>query len=466
MSASFFFAHFRPLEFTLQRVRPVVSSVGFFSHHFRIRCWPGAIVVGRGWLVALVLLVASPVRAQEALRNSLTGEAAAAARKIQMESLPYTFKSGDFRLLVTPSLDLDWNDNVNISKSDPESDFILKPRVQLNLSYPITQNNLLSLNVGGGYDKYLDHDRYSTWYLQSGTELSFDIYVKDFWFNLHDRVNYVQDTSQQPTLSGTATYATLNNTAGLSVTWDLNKLTLSAGYDHRTIISPTAQQFESQDGSTEMLFARAGLEVCSGVTAGIEGTASFTRYDQMVLNDNNSYSAGVYADWQPGKAFHVQPRIGYTIFNFQHTSQSSFLLTNQPVQTSDLNSWYADLNITHQITDAISYTLDAGHEVQTGIQSDAVEDWYVRPAIRWDIIKNVNLNTSFSYEHGKQGAGNVVNNLTENFDWLGANVGVGYSLLKKLSVGLNYRFTLRSSDNVSREYTQNVIGLSLTYLTR
>jgi hypothetical protein len=328
----------------------------------------------------------------------------------------------------------------------------------LDLSYPMTQNNLLSLSVGVGYDKYLDHDQYSTWNLQSGTELSFDIYVKDFWINLHDRVNYVQDTSQQPTISGTASYATLNNTAGLSVTWDLNKATLSAGYDHQNIISPTSQQFESQDGATEMLFARAGLEVYPGLTTGIEGTASFTRYDQMVLNDNNSYSAGVYADWQPGKAFRVQPRIGYTIFQFQHTS------TN--IQTSDLNSWYADLNITHKITDAISYSLDAGHEVQTGIQSDAVEDWYVRPAIRWDIIKNVDLNTSLSYEHGKQGAGNVSGNLTENFDWLGVNLGVGYSIIKKLSLGLNYRLTLRSSDIANNEYTQNVIGLSLTYYTR
>ncbi len=453
-----------------------MSFTSFFSHHFRNResqagpartcCTPGAAAVGCGRLVALVLLAALPASAQEALRNSLAGDAAAASRKTQMESLPYTVKSGDFKMLVVPSLDLDWNDNINIAKTGALQDFILSPRVQLDLSYPITQNNVLSLNAGVGYEKYLEHDQYSTWYLQSGTELSFDIYVKDFWFNLHDRVNYVQDTSQQPALSGTGTYATLNNTAGLSVTWDLNKLTLSAGYDHRNVISPVSQQIESQDGATEMLYARAGLEVYPGVTAGVEGTASFMRYDQMILNDNNSYSAGVYADWQPGKAFHVQPRFGYTIFTFQNTSQSSFVLTNQPIQTSDLSSWYADLNITHQITDAIGYTLDAGHEVQSGIQSDAIEDWYVRPAIHWDVIKNVNLNTSFSYEHGKQGAGNVSGNLTETFDWLGANVGVSYSLLKKLSVGLNYRLTLRSSNTVNNEYTQNFVGLTLTYLPR
>jgi len=442
-----------------------MSSTSFFFHHFRnresqagpsrSRCRRRAGTIGCGCLVAFVLLAASPAPAQEALRNSLAGEVAAAARQIQLESLPYTFKSGDFRLLVVPSLSLDWNDNINSSKTDPEQDFILSPLVQLNASYPITRNNLLSLNVGAGYDKYFDHDQYSTWRLQSGTELSFDIFVKDFWFNLHDRANYVQDASQQPALSGTAAYATLNNTAGLSVTWDLNRVTLSAGYDHQNVISPTPQQYESQDGTTEMVFARAGFQMYPGVTTGIEGTGSFTTYDQMVLNDNNSYSAGVYADWQPDKYFRVQPRFGYTIFQFQHTSQT--------IRTSDLNSWYADLNITHQVTDAIGYTLDAGHEVQTGIQSDAIEDWYVRPGIRWDIIKNVNLNTSISYEHGNQGEGNVAGNLTETFDWLGASVGVSYSIIKKLSLGLNYRLTLRSSNIANDEYTQNFVGLTLTY---
>ncbi|HTY86131.1 MAG TPA: hypothetical protein VMB80_01590, partial [Candidatus Acidoferrum sp.] len=222
---------------------------------FGSRCRRGAGVVGGGCLVAFVLLKPSPARAQEALRNSLTSDAAAESRRIHPESLPYTFKSGDFRLLLVPSLGLDWNDNINIVKTNALEDFILRPRMEVDASYPISEYNLMTLNVGAGYDKYLDHDSYSTWYLQSGSQLSFDIYVKDFWFNIHDRVDYVQDTSQQPTLSGTATYATVNNTAGLSVTWDLNKATASTGYDHQNVISTTSQ-YNSENHASDMVFAR------------------------------------------------------------------------------------------------------------------------------------------------------------------------------------------------------------------
>jgi len=408
----------------------------------------------RGCLMTAALLSCYRASAQEALRNSMTGEAAAEARKVQLESLPYTVKSGDFRLLAVPSFGVDWNDNINISKTDPLSDFILEPGLQLNLSYPVTQNNLLSLNVGVGYQQYLEHPQYSTWYLSSGTDLSFDIYVKNVWINLHDRVSYIEDTSQQPTLSGTASYATINNTAGLSATWDLNELTLSTGYDHLNLI-PTTEQYAYQQQASEMLFARGGWQVYPGVTPGIEGTAAFTTYNETVLNNNNNYSLGAYVDWQAGKAFSIEARGGYTIYRFQDTSQS--------IQTSDVNGWYVDLNISHQITDAIGYTLDAGHEFQLGIQSDLTEDWYFRPAVHWHVMKYVDLNGSLSYQNGTQGVGNISGNFVESYNWLGATVGASFALMKRVSLGVSYRLTLRSSNLPSDEYTQNVVGLLLTY---
>jgi hypothetical protein len=437
--APIFFARFRNRE----------SEAGSWQNRPSLR----SVMVACGCL-ALILPGALPAPAQEALHNSLAGDAAAQARIVQAESLPYTLKSGDFKLLVIPSLGLDWNDNINISKTNALQDFILSPRTEFDASYPVTHNNLLSLNFVAGYDNYFEHPSYSTWFLQSGSGLSFDIYVKDFWFNLHDQASYVQDAAQNAALSGTGTYAIINNKAGLSVTWDLNQLTLSSGYDHQNIISTTSQ-FDSQNSAAELVFAKAGLQVYPGVTTGVEGTAAFTTYEQEVLNNNDAYTAGVYANWQPGSYFSLQAQGGYAVYLFQHTSQS--------IQTSDLNSWYCGLNITHQPTDAISYTLAAGHEVQLGIQSDAIEDWYVRPSIEWNIIKNVTLHTSFSYENGNQGVGNVAGNLTENFNWLGSEVGVSYSILKKLSLGLHYRLTLRSSSIANDAYTQDVVGLTLTY---
>ncbi|MEY2428677.1 MAG: hypothetical protein QOJ40_1562 [Verrucomicrobiota bacterium] len=412
-------------------------------------------VCGR-WLAGAMILTGSLAAGQEAMRNSIAGDAAAEARRIQPGSRTYNFKTGDLRLRVIPSAGVDGNDNINASKDNKESDVILRPGLGLGLSYPITQRNLLELNVNVGYLKYLNHDALSTWTVQSGSELSFDIFVEDFQINLHDRVSYVQDSAQEAAIAGTARYGNINNTAGVLTSWGLKDMTFSLGYDHATVISP-ASEFSYQDRASELFIGRTGYRFQPTFTAGVEGTVSLTRYDKMVLNDNNNYSAGVYADWQPGTVLHVQPRAGYTITHFQQTSQSG-------ISTADLNSWYADLSITHAVSEAISYTLSAGHEVRLGVQgADAIEDWYVRPAMNWTIIRNLPFQTFLSYEHGNQGVGNQAGNLTETYDYFGGGFGLSHPITARLNLGLNYRVTVRNSTTASRGYTQNVVSLQLSY---
>lgn len=407
-----------------------------------------------GCLAATVMLMARLASAQEALRNSTALQFSTEAPRLRPDSLPYTVKSGDFSLLVTPSLALDYNDNIRTSNSNPEDDFILRPALGLNLSYPITQRNLLLLNVSFGYSKYLRHDDLSTWFVQSGSQLSFDVFVKDFKINLHDQFSYIQDSAQEAAVANTGSYGTLNNTAGLLVNWNLQDLTPSLGYDHQ-IVKSTTPQFEQQDHSSESLVGRMGLRVYPGVTPGVEGTVSFTSYDQTVLNNNTAYSLGAYADWQPGPYLHLQARAGYSIFQFQHTSQS--------IQTGDLNSWYVGLTATHQLSDSVSYSLSAGHDIRLGIQSDAIEEYYFQPGINWSIIKNWTFQTFVSYQHGNQGQASLGGNSTETYDWISGGLGVSHAITARLTAALNYRLTWRSSNEASQEYTQNLVELQLTY---
>ena len=134
-----------------------------------------------------------------------------------------------------------------------------------------------------------------------------------------------------------------------------------------------------------------------------------------------------------------------------------------PIQTADVNAWYVDLTMSHKVSEAASYAFSAGHEIRLGIQSDLIEDYYFRPSITWTIVKDLGLNTSFRYEHGNQGAGNVTGNLTETYDWYGGSLALSYPLMKKLKLSLNYRLTLRSSNIPDNEYAQNIVGIKLAY---
>lgn len=402
----------------------------------------------------MAILVTRLAFTQEALRNSLAGDAAAEARNLQQQSQAYTIKSGDFRLLATPSLSLDWNDNINLAHTGALQDFILFPALGLDMSYPLTQRNVLRLNVTFGYKEYLQNSQYSAWYVQSGSALSYDIYVKDFWINLHDQFSYIQDASQQAAVANTGTYGNYQNTAGFNTTWDLEDVTLSLGYDHQDYFS-TSQQFSYIDHASELVVGRGGFKFHPTLTAGLEGTISYTAYDQPVLNNNMGYSAGVYADWHPGHYLHVQPRFGYMIYQFEQTSRF--------IKAANQNAWYFDLTATHDLSDAVSYSLSAGHEMTLGTYGDTIEDWYVRPTLSLRIIKDLTLNTSFSYQNGSQGLQTAPGSPSENFDWFTWSLGLRHPLTKRLTVGLNYRMTLRTSNDAFREYTQNLVSLQLSY---
>ena len=416
-------------------------------------------------LAMLLLLAALPSSAQEALRNAQAGDSAAATRSTQMASRQmedYSFKDGDFTMLVQPSLGLDWNDNVNLSRTNTINDFIVKPAVGLTASYPLTQRNLLFVDITIGYDWYLNHPGLSSLDLNSasGTGLSFDLGVKDFNFNFHDWISYSQDSAQSPDTANTPSYGTFRNTAGLSGSWDMNQLILTLGYDHQNILA-TSSQFSSLNHASEMLTSRIGLRMSSHLTVGAEATAAFTTYQQSVLNGNDAYTAGAYAEFRPGQAFTATVRGGFTTYQFQNTSQASG--TNAPIRTGNENSWYGSILLSHQPRESLSYSLEAGHEVQLGIQSDLVEDWYVRPTVTWKIIKNMSFTTALFYEHGEQGVANVTGNLRENFDWYGGQLSVQQTLTRRLTLGAIYRLTLRASNLSNQSYNQNLVGLQLTY---
>jgi len=192
---------------------------------------------------------------------------------------------------------------------------------------------------------------------------------------------------------------------------------------------------------------------------GLEATASLTRYDRSggtnALNNNDAYTVGPYVEFRPSSALHVTARGGFSTYQFQRSSSS--------IETSSQNTWYAGLNLNHQIMESIAYTLDVGREESLGIQSDLTEDWYVRPSIIWSFIKDWSFQTGLSYQHGRQGVGDVVGNLKEDYDWYGGSLTLEHALTSRFTVGLNYRLTVRSSSLPDNGYTQNLVGLQITY---
>lgn len=434
--------------------------------------------VGRWGIAILLLLTPFPTVAQMALQNMLASDTSAANRSRQMQSLQpqdYTFKEGDFRMLVAPSLAGQWNENINLAKTNVLDDFIITPAVQVTASYPWSERNLLFLDFNVGYNWYLKHPSFSSFQLDSstGTGVSFDMAIKDFTLNLHDRMNYSQGVGQygsagnvgngfvantaNGSVANTSSYGTFQNTAGLQGTWDLNQATLSLGYDHQNVLATTSE-FSDVDHSSEMVSARAGLQIYPQWTPGVEATAAFTTYNQDTLNDNNAYTLGPYIAVHPDQFLTLTARGGYEVYRFQNTSQT--------IRTGNQSSWYAGLTLSSQPTEFIHLSLDAGREVQLGTVSDLLEDWYLRPKVTWTVIKGLELATFLFFERGNQGVGStgsLPGYANGTFDWYGGGFSVQHEITSRLALSLTFQCTARASEMADQSYTQNLVALQLTY---
>jgi hypothetical protein len=428
-------------------------------------------VFGRGFAIILALFSAVPiVCAQDAIRPSLAGEASAEARRQSLDHIPYNLLVGPVRFRFSATAGLEYNDNVNVAEVNAQDDFIFRPQVNFNALWPVTQLNTLRLDIGLGYAFYLDHSEYNTnaLLLSPNSQLAFDVFVSDFRINFHDRFSLEQDPIGEPGLSNVADYGRFQNTAGVSVLWDLNKAVITFGYDHYTFIA-TNDDFDYLDRNAEMLNASVSIAATSTTGVGLEGSYVFNRYDQDVLNDSNTYNIGAFVETQLTNYLRLRLAGGYQSIEFDGDTVvlgpfpdgflpggGNFLVFND---SENLNDYYVNLLISHRINAAITQSISAGHESQLGVNSNYIKLNYVRHTATWNIINRTLLTTEIFYEDAEDSGGII----DEHLHRYGGALSVGYQLTRHVTLGARYQYTRKDSDVPLRDYEQNRFSIDGTY---
>ena len=435
-------------------------------------------------LLVMVLFVAPIVRAQDAIRPSLAGEEASETRRQSIDKIPYNLQLGPMKLRFSATIGFEYNDNINLAEdatallpsptgpvlvtTQQQSDFIIRPQVNIDALWPITQLNTLRLDVGIGYAFYMDHPNYNTngVLVNPGSQLAFDIFVGDFRINLHDRFSLEQDPVAEATLSNVADYGRFQNTAGLSVLWDLNAAVVTVGYDHYNFISTTSE-FDYLDRNAEMVNGSIAFTPNSSMSVGLEGAFVDTYYDQNILNDSRTYSAGVFLETQITSYLKLRVAGGYQNIDFDNTG-----LVNDP---HNLNDYYANALLSHRVNSVLTQNISAGHETQLGINSNYIKLNYVRHTANWNILYHTLLSTELFYEDADDsggsgplfvpGPGALLFNpfVAEHVHRYGGAFSLGYQLTQHVTLGLRYQYTQKESDQPLRDYSQNRVSLDGTY---
>jgi hypothetical protein len=390
---------------------------------------------------------------QEALYISLAGEDAAAARHSALLSQSGNMQLGLASFLIGASFGMEWNDNVAYSDANQQRDWIFRPGFSLDASMPLTEQNGLFATFDVGYAKYVRYSQYDQLLIAPGTQLAFDMYVKDFHFEIHDIIALTDVALAQGTVSGTGDYGEFSNLAGIGVDWDLNQLIASFSYDHQTAIS-THSNFSYQDRNSDNFILRGSFEPSAAWTVGPEAGGGFTRYREAVLNDSQNASVGAFVTAQPTTLSQATVRAGYTWFSFDA------LPGHPPIPNT--SGYYLSANLSHRLNDVISFSIAAGRQITLGINSELLDLWYARPIIDWHLFEKFHLDTHFVYENGIE-SGTTVLVANESYTLLGGGIGTGCQLTEKLLLGLVYDYSVKDSNLAQRNYHQNKVLLQLQY---
>ena len=396
----------------------------------------------------LLALAAASASAQEAIRSSMAGQAAAEAKKGAVVS--GNIQLGPVSLRTQSTFEVEANDNVRVVANNQQGDLIFRPQFKVLTEWQVTEKNRLALSVGAGYAKYINTPEFDTLFLTPDSDLSFDLFVKDFVINFHDRFSYSQDVTSDPTVSGIGSLSRFENTAGVGVVWDLNKAILRVGYDHSSYLA-TQQEFSYQNRASELVNASAALVLNPFTLLGIELGAGVTDYNENVLNDNKHFSAGAFFSIRLSDYSSLRVSLGYVTYSFESLSG-----TNQSLAA--VGGIYGDLSWQQRVSSVLTHSLSVGRSVQSGLFSEATELFYVHYQAQWRLFRKTTLGTSVSYEQFTETGG-----LGEQANRYGFGLSLTRPWTRRWSSSLGYQVYIKASDAANRDYLQNRLVFDLVY---
>ncbi len=436
-----------------------------------------------GPILALVLLAGDAAFAQVPARPSFAGSAAAAGRR-RGDEVDYNLRLGPIRLKLNAGLQFEYDDNVNLADErisgefGPQSDFFIRPQLNMIASWQVTQINRLSLRLGMGYEFSLNDSRdtdVSPFTLAPDSELGFDIFIGDVRINLHDRFSLQNNPVSQATSVNTGGYSLFTNAAGISVLWDLNDVVVTGGYDY-IIERYTGGSAEANDRDSHQLQLSVAFLLNETTTTGIQGSALLSTRTGITQEEQSLYSLGPFLEFQltPYTRFVISggAQLSETEQNAGTVGQQRFVIGSDGEifeigsgggeATEDSGGdlgFYWTVAAYNRLNVWYNHSLTAGHERQVGLGANYVDIDYIRYSASWRVNSNITLDLTTGFEHYEESQG--LNPETLN-RWQ-AGIGFSYRLRGNLSTTFRYNFNTKSSDLALRDYQQNVVTVGLVY---
>jgi hypothetical protein len=242
----------------------------------------------------------------------------------------------------------------------------------------------------------------------------------------------------------------------VNVEWDLNDVLLGVGLANQLRYAIN-DEFSNENSVLNQVFANASFLLQPYLRVGIEGAASTTSYTSgsssggEPLNDNINYTLGLFAMGNLTRYTVWSAGVGWQIIDFSES--------NNAQNTGNASNPYFYLNVSNELTRFFTHSISASFESAPSAESNFVEGLNLSYGFSWLLINNWSLAGGLFFQTGTESPGPE----SEDFNRVGANLGLGYQVMKNLSASIYCTYMLKSSSRTSDGYDQQVLGLNLNY---
>lgn len=388
------------------------------------------------------------------------------------EQEKYNFAIGPVRFSLAAGVGLEWNDNIYLTEDNRESDFAIRPIVELDSVWRLSELNTLRFNLGISYAKYFDHPNLDTngLLISPGSELSLTLYVGSIQFTMRQRVSYQEDPTTNPQISNVATYDRWEYQGGLEMDWNINQqLSLVAGYDHYNLWA--RGDFDSQDRGIDTVYLRPGFQVNPALKVGVNTSYSYINFQSSSRADGDNVMVGPFVQYQMSEYTNFYLEGGYQNLNFDGTSNFTDETLNQlglsnedanavgqVLDSEDSSSWYVRMEIQNRPSDFFKHRLLGSKTAEIGYNSDFYDLYHIEYSAEWQINEKWDLVPAAFYEYYTSSGSDG-----EKASRYGATLGLRVHLSDSITLGLDYRFLLKDSNLPGYDYYQNVGLVSIYY---
>ena len=249
---------------------------------------------------------------------------------------------------------------------------------------------------------------------------------------------------------------------------------LDLAYDHINFVSTGLQTYTganlsdpgSLNFSADQVSASAELRVSSTLTGGVEAAASRRTYDDF-SGDYDQLSAGPFVRLQITDHIKMQASGGWEYIDSPPNNSINSSIVNGSNGTlgpsggaGSQSSYYFNVTLDHEVNKYFLQRLSIGHELELGLLAEESEVSYVNYSASWHVNTHLNIAFTLGYQDVQEDGGLID---ASSFDFLTAGIQANFPVTKSISGSLIYQYSDKMADNSDQSYSQNRVGLLLTY---